>query len=471
MPFFSLIIPVYNMEKYIRECVESIVNQTFTDFEAIFVDDCGSDNSMKIVEEYADKDKRIKIIRNGVNKGVSASRNAALNFASGNYVLCIDSDDWIELNALEIFNNQLKKDSTIDSIWFDVYKYYDNTHSVDKDKINGCSDGYMYIIPEMITKVPGFSWGKLYRTSILKDAGIYWPEEVRMGEDGEFSCKFFAIAPFNSKVMEDCLYYYRINDISACSNLPKGKFNQSDYFNITTNVKNFYSEKNIYSKYKTTLLQLMRKNISNCRFWSNNMYDNFLKLTGENIKNMDFPNEFKEFDYPVNPKISLIFPIRDNSLDIEKIIKNIQHQKYKNFELICLHNNDENIRNILSNYSKKDRRIISVDYNSLTEENIEIKNAKGFYVMFINEHTILQYNSLDNVIKKFIEINVPSCLLKSQIYNNCDYIGAGYISLNEKIKSAIETGKVLPVFRKKYLEECGYNILNLVEKYKDMFLF
>lgn len=99
-PKISVIIPVYNVEKYIRQCLESVINQTYKNLEIIIVNDGTKDNSMKIVEEYL-SDERIKII-NKENGGLSSARNRGMEEATGEYIYFLDSDDWIELNTIEI---------------------------------------------------------------------------------------------------------------------------------------------------------------------------------------------------------------------------------------------------------------------------------------------------------------------------------------------------------------------------------
>ena len=96
----SVVIPVYGVEKYIRQCLESIINQTYKNLEIIVVNDGTKDNSMKIVEEYL-SDERIKII-NKQNGGLSSARNRGMEEATGKYIFFVDSDDWIELNTIEI---------------------------------------------------------------------------------------------------------------------------------------------------------------------------------------------------------------------------------------------------------------------------------------------------------------------------------------------------------------------------------
>ena len=115
----SVIIPVFNVEKYIDKCLKSIVNQTLADIEIICIDDCGTDNSIRIVENYALKDERITIIYNSKNRGLSTSRNLGLQIAQGKYVYFLDSDDYLEENALEDLYNISEKNQT-EVLYFDT---------------------------------------------------------------------------------------------------------------------------------------------------------------------------------------------------------------------------------------------------------------------------------------------------------------------------------------------------------------
>ena len=96
----SIVVPVYNAEKYLPKCIDSILNQTFKNFELILVNDGSKDNSLIICEDYKVSDRRIKVI-NKKNEGVSIARNIGINSAKGKYIMFIDSDDWIESNMVE----------------------------------------------------------------------------------------------------------------------------------------------------------------------------------------------------------------------------------------------------------------------------------------------------------------------------------------------------------------------------------
>ncbi|EAL6184099.1 glycosyltransferase family 2 protein, partial [Campylobacter coli] len=101
MPKISIILPTFNVEKYIAKALESCINQSFKDIEIIVVDDCGSDKSIDIAKEYAKKDKRIKIVHNEKNLGTFAARNNGVKHSNSEYLMFLDPDDFLELEACE----------------------------------------------------------------------------------------------------------------------------------------------------------------------------------------------------------------------------------------------------------------------------------------------------------------------------------------------------------------------------------
>jgi len=111
MPKVSVIIPVYNVETYLRQALDSVVNQTLSDIEIICVDDCSTDNSLNILKEYALKDSRFVVIEQDKNQGAGVARNRALDIANGEYIMFLDPDDWYELDACEVAYNQIKKNN------------------------------------------------------------------------------------------------------------------------------------------------------------------------------------------------------------------------------------------------------------------------------------------------------------------------------------------------------------------------
>ena len=142
----SLIIPVYNVEKYVSQCLESAINQTYKNLEIIVVDDCSTDNSKEICLEYANKDSRIKFIQNSTNKGPSYTRNIALDESDGEWIAFLDSDDWIDKDAIErLLSFSIKNDVDIamfpakivvdEKTTETAYRYYDKTRLLEKDEV------------------------------------------------------------------------------------------------------------------------------------------------------------------------------------------------------------------------------------------------------------------------------------------------------------------------------------------------
>ena len=125
----SVIIPVYNAERYLKDCVDSIINQSYQNFELILVDDGSSDNSPKICDDYAAKDNRIVVIHKS-NNGVSAARKTGLDNASGDYIMYVDSDDWLDINTMEKCLNVVQKNPQIGCVMFSFTKEVNDTSQV-----------------------------------------------------------------------------------------------------------------------------------------------------------------------------------------------------------------------------------------------------------------------------------------------------------------------------------------------------
>ena len=202
-PKVSVIVPVYNVEPYLPRCIDSILAQTYTDFELILVDDGSPDNSGAICDEYAAKDPRIRVIHKE-NGGVSSARNAGLDVATGEYVAFVDSDDYVSMLYLEkLIRN--KCDLSICS----CYKISENGHSeiflsvenetylVTSEKIADWFDK-RYLI---------YVWGKAFRRAIIESANLRFDCRISLGEDTVFAVNYILLC--NSiEFIADSLYFY-----------------------------------------------------------------------------------------------------------------------------------------------------------------------------------------------------------------------------------------------------------------------
>ena len=218
-PKISIIIPVYNVEKYISQCLDSAINQSLKDIEIIIVDDCGSDNSMDIAKEYAKNDSRIKIIKNSQNQGPFTSRNNAVLAANGEYLVFLDSDDFLDLRACEIAYNATK-DGYYDVVKFSAYNYENGNATIfdkilENDSFESLEEyaNYMY-------RQKGYPRWNLAFILIKRDIYLKAFEildlkcRITMAEDALMN---FVLWNLSNKFchISDILYYYRNNPDSS----------------------------------------------------------------------------------------------------------------------------------------------------------------------------------------------------------------------------------------------------------------
>ena len=245
--------PVYNTEKYLKEAIDSVLNQSFKDFELICINDGSTDNSPEILENYRKKDKRIKII-NQKNKGLGAARNKGLKNSNGEFIFFIDSDDYIAENALEnLYKNAILNDSDMvlykmarfngDNIWY-------NAPIFDFDEINPKIDfsNYTFNYKEIKSHVLNKSFSaciKLYKKEFLDKYDDFYFDTGLIFEDVPFHVKVMLRSKKISYVPE-YLYYYRQNPNSIINT----NKNREDIYKIIDIVKEFLKENNYYSEFK-----------------------------------------------------------------------------------------------------------------------------------------------------------------------------------------------------------------------------
>ena len=186
MRTISVIVPVYKVEPYINHCVDSILAQTYRDFELILVNDGSPDNCGKICDEYAKQDSRVHVIHQE-NKGVSAARNAGISLAKGEYIMLVDSDDFITENMLEKMHDCIAESGS-DIAICGINTFLDGEETEDKSQMNDMStktisgrDACLSIY-RMDGRVPIMAWGKLYKSELFTD--IRYPVGVIHEDDG-----------------------------------------------------------------------------------------------------------------------------------------------------------------------------------------------------------------------------------------------------------------------------------------------
>ena len=174
MPKISIIVPVYNVENYLKNCIDSILTQTFKDFELILVNDGSTDNSLSICESYKAIDNRIKIV-NKKNGGLSSARNAGLDIAAGEYIGFVDSDDYIHPQMYEILYNEIIKNKA-DISMCDFEKVYEFDKKLLESSFILCDEIDILNNKEALYELGGkngvtyvVAWNKLYKRELFKD--------------------------------------------------------------------------------------------------------------------------------------------------------------------------------------------------------------------------------------------------------------------------------------------------------------
>ena len=258
----SIIVPVYRTEKYLDRCVESIVNQTYKNLEIILVDDGSPDDCPKMCDEWAKKDKRIKVIHKE-NGGVSSARNIGIKSAKGKYIGFVDSDDYIEKEMYESLIDVLNKNKNLDYIYCDIY---------DAEKINNHSREDYKIISkiEKIEAIFPFNasiWNGIFSRKIINENNIRFDENYFFAEDLIFLIQYLDKSSNKIIHFEKKLYHYVQNNESITHTTNNRKYNQNaiNYFMAVKFTYQFLENTKtdiITNKYLDFMFHLLMKNIN-----------------------------------------------------------------------------------------------------------------------------------------------------------------------------------------------------------------
>ena len=341
----SIIVPVYNSEQYLHLCIESIINQSYKNIEIILINDCSTDNSGRICDSCALDDNRIRVIQMRKNKGPAAARNRGLENSKGEFISFVDADDFIENNAIKLLienYNQSKADIIIG----------------DFNKINdhhpGSGHNRVFLNSQLLTKqdiidytrcylkkpnrFPLFtqSWGRLFKSSIIKNNNIYFNTGLRTFEDVAFN---FDYLKYTNKLffLKEALYNHLVHDNYASAtmkidNNPKILFGYTKaLLNASDFLKNRYSDFDIkkeigHAYICYTIIQLVRT----CGQINNRNKKKIYGLINEMINDSNFRDNLQFYSpskgdsriLPLLMKLKLVWPI----------IFVCQHKAYKRYK-------------------------------------------------------------------------------------------------------------------------------------------
>lgn len=241
----TVIISVYNASKYLRECLDSICNQSFRSLEIICVNDGSTDNSLDILEEYASKDSRF-IVLNQDNQGQGAARNKALDIARGCFVIGLDSDDYIHPQCYEIALQHMKDD--VDMVTFAAQPFGENEAMVRAAEpyFNARKTGRITISPDSIQYFNNNIWNKIFRRDIIEQYKIRFPEGLWY-EDCTFTHQYLSVIS-TVYSLPDKLYYYRKRADSTMGKTMSKHIKALDILECTSKIYEFYQKNGVWEK-------------------------------------------------------------------------------------------------------------------------------------------------------------------------------------------------------------------------------
>lgn len=257
MPQITVIVPVYNVEKYLNRCVDSILAQTFTDFELILVDDESPDNCGKICDEYSRKDNRVKVIHKS-NGGVSTARNFGLDMAKGEYVTFCDSDDYVSNDWLEVMYNAIIE-KQVDSIAINFSKVDDS--GIEYGQTNKLQTKYVFETLEEKVKHISYdvlkgktgweAWTRLFKADLIRNNNLRFCETCEnYAEDMAFVIEYIIVSN-STYVLEYSGYHYFLRSNSMMRTV-KNSIKLNAMNEVSLHIYNFINKKYKFSLKKYT---------------------------------------------------------------------------------------------------------------------------------------------------------------------------------------------------------------------------
>lgn len=388
--YFSIIIPVYNTEKYLSRCLDSVINQTFKDIEIIIVNDASQGNCNEIVEEYLKKDNRIKYIEHSENKSLLQARKTGNIASSGKYIMYVDSDDEIEINACEeIFNVIKNEDCDIVSfgtkvISNDKTKFIQWALSTNRFKIDS-----EFLLCEVINqRISHNMWNKVFHQRIIDKLIEYIPDTKIMNAEDMLQCLIAFYFSKSYKVIQKSLYIYYADIGLSNKNTNEIDLNKYDYlcksskialdefYNFLVKVKSNITYGFLFSKLYFNQYNYLFEKIKNDneeyikiieKYFDKSIINQYLHLQKYNEIEK---NESEEINHKLSPYLFYII-FKDYKIIIKLFGIRIIIKTKKCFENIIVIN--------LSNFL---RRLFSINTKKIEGKKITFLNLLGLKFKF-----------------------------------------------------------------------------------------
>lgn len=272
----SVLIPIYNVESVFARCLDAVFSQTYGDIDYVFVNDCTPDNSMAVLarkcEQYPDRAASVRILENNTNQGIAQVRNRLLENAQGDYVLFVDSDDWIEPDMVELLVEEAVSKNA-DVVGCDYYEDRPNGSQIVRQDYPVQHEEAMKAMT--LLKIKGVLWKLLVKRKVLVDNHLCFARDVDFGEDYLFCCKLFYFARVFSSVNKPLYHYVQYDANNYCSMDIDKRIDS--FAKAIAKVERFYRQHGVYDRLEKELTQrkflnkslyVLDGNRRNIRKWS-----------------------------------------------------------------------------------------------------------------------------------------------------------------------------------------------------------
>ena len=461
----SIIVPIYNVEEYLRECLDSIQKQTYQKFECIMVNDGSTDNSKQIAEEYL-VDSRFKLI-NQSNQGLSSARNTGIKHLSANssFVSFVDSDDYIHSTFLEKMTAQIEEGVDIIEGLFEHYHdgniYYFPQSEPHKVALETTVEKLKCLALE---KIRNSSCGKLIRREMLH--GSFFPEGW-IFEDLAVVPEFVTSSNKWVKIQET-VYTYRIRENSIITSSFSEK--DLDIFKIFEKFDYFFKDESRNIKIWVEKLKLLHINYRSEKV-PTQYIERYQKEKEKILSQIE--------EYEKGELISIIVPIYNVENYLRHCLESIQNQTYQNFECLLINDgSSDNSAEICREYVEKDSRFRYFEKENggvSSARNLGIERSKGQYITFIDSDDWVDSDYLELLYMKINEYNADLAVLTYKQYSmndGCFYLHVWEQDYYEKYYTGNELLNSLPnlenydstfnvswgkLFKRNFLETATFN--------------
>ncbi len=523
-PKVSVIIPVYNVEKYLRECLDSVRNQTLKEIEIICVDDGSTDGSLEILRKYEQQDPRVKVLCQK-NQYAGVARNSGMKIARGKYLVFLDSDDFFEPSLLEVQYNQCEKygadvglcgadrydqstGKTIEASWFLPERY---TREQPFDR---------HTWPEKIFQVTTLApWNKMFSARFVREHVLEF-QALQRANDVYFTMTSLALAEKIVSV-KDVLVHYRVgltNNLQAENHRTPMAFCEALYA-----VKKRLVEENIFEQvwisFANNALSQVVYNLNKLKegdayeMLIENLLDKYLdefsiyRGINDGLLDKQFSKELlakleaaksPELKHPENmvipdrdtPCVSVIIPVYNVENYLRECLDSVLNQTLRQIEIICINDGStDSSASILEEYRKRDARIRVINQNNkgLSEaRNVGIQSASGEFIYMIDSDDYLELdaleklyclcktNSLDILFFDFVSFydetgEIPPSQLRRSACTNV-YDGVSFLAV-QRSKRAHITSACLIMLRRGFVEEHGFRFYPGIVHEDELFCF